>query len=148
MASKKKPRKQKPKTLKQQPSGLPTYEIKISEAILKLSDSLCKKYTELHRLQGIIVMTVMAWNISLFTKEEQVNVQKMLLDALPEQLSAEDVSLLLENIDILIERKNQDYPHIREYILEYHVSVSGEMITLTVGTAPVPNIIQRRVSAG
>jgi len=54
----------------------------------------------------------------------------------------------LENIDILIERKNQDYPHIREYILEYHVSVSGEMITLTVGTAPVPNIIQRRVSAG
>jgi hypothetical protein len=148
MASKKKPRKQKPKTLKQQPSGLPTYEIKISEAILKLSDSLRKKYTELHRLQGIIVMTVMAWNISLFTKEEQVNVQKMLLDALPEQLSAEDVSLLLENIDILIERKNQDYPHIREYILEYHVSVSGEMITLTVGTAPVPNIIQRRVSAG
>ena len=148
MASKKKPRKQKPKTLKQQPSGLPTYEIKISEAILKLSDSLRKKYTELHRLQGIIVMTVMAWNISLFTKEEQVNVQKMLLDALPEQLSAEDVSLLLENIDILIERKNQDYPHIREYILEYHVSVSGEMITLTVGTAPVPNIIQRRVSTG
>ena len=148
MASKKKPRKQKPKTLKQQPSGLPTYEIKISEAILKLSDSLRKKYIELHRLQGIIVMTVMAWNISLFTKEEQVNVQKMLLDALPEQLSAEDVSLLLENIDILIERKNQDYPHIREYILEYHVSVSGEMITLTVGTAPVPEIIQRRVSAG
>lgn len=148
MASKKKHRKQKLKTLKQQPSGLPTYEIKISEAILKLSDSLRKKYTELHRLQGIIVMTVMAWNISLFTKEEQVNVQKMLLDALPEQLSAEDVSLLLENIDILIERKNQDYPHIREYILEYHVSVSGEMITLTVGTAPVPNIIQRRVSAG
>jgi hypothetical protein len=148
MASKKKPRKQKPKTLKQQPSGLPTYDIKISEAILKLSDSLRKKYIELHRLQGIIVMTVMAWNISLFTKEEQVNVQKMLLDALPEQLSAEDVSLLLENIDILIERKNQDYPHIREYILEYHVSILGEMITLTVGTAPVPNIIQRRESAG
>jgi hypothetical protein len=72
----------------------------------------------------------------------------MLLDALPEQLSAKDVSLLLENIDILIERKNQDYPHIREYILEYHVSISGEMITLTVGTAPVPEIIQRRVSAG
>lgn len=146
MANKKKPRKQKPKTMKHQPVGLPTYEIKISEAILKLSDSLRKKYRELHRLQGIIVMTVMAWNISLFTKEEQVNVQKMLLDALPEQLSAEDVSLLLENIDILIERKNQDYPHIREYILEYHVSISGEMITLTVGTAPVPNIIQRRVS--
>ncbi|MEI6259490.1 MAG: hypothetical protein WCR46_06260 [Deltaproteobacteria bacterium] len=121
MASKKKPRKRKPKTLKHKPAGLPTYDIKISEAILKLSDSLRKKYRELHRLQGIIVMTVMAWNISLFTKEEQVNVQKMLLDALPEQLSAEDVSLLLENIDILIERKNQDYPHIREYILEYHV---------------------------
>jgi hypothetical protein len=56
MASKKKPRKQKLKTLKQQPAGLPTYEIKISEAILKLSDSLRKKYRELHRLQGIIVI--------------------------------------------------------------------------------------------
>ena len=136
--------KQKTKTMKHVPDQLPKPEIKVSEAILNLSDSLRQKYRELHRLQGIIVMTVMAWNISLFTKEEQVNVQKMLLDALPEQLSAEDVSLLLENIDILIERKIQEYPHIREYILEYHVSVSGEMITLKVGTAPVPDIIERR----
>jgi hypothetical protein len=46
------------------------------------------------------------------------------------------------------ERKNQDYPHIREYILKYQLSFSGDTITLTVGTAPVPNIIQRGVSAG
>jgi hypothetical protein len=83
-------------------------------------------------------MTVMAWNISLFTKEEQVNVQGMLLDVLPKQLSAKDIASLSEDIDILIERKNRDYPHIREYILKYHPTFSGDTVILTVETAPVP----------
>ena len=91
-------------------------------------------------------MTVMAWNISLFPKEEQTHVQGMLLDALPEQLSGEDVAVLLKNIESLIERKEKDYPHIREYILKHQLSFSGDAITLMVGTAPVPEKIQRRVS--
>ena len=148
MANKKKPRKQKPKTLKQQPAGLPAHDIKISEAILKLSEPLRQKYTDSHRTKVIISMSVMAWNISLFPKAEQVNAQGMLLDALPKTFSAEDVSVFLENIDILIERKNKDYPHIRKYIHKYQLSFSGDTITLTAGTAPVPEIIKRRVSAG
>lgn len=91
-------------------------------------------------------MTVMAWNISLFPIEEQVNVQEMLLDALPEKLGAEDVSLLLENIDILIDRKNRDYHQFREFIHNYQLSFSGDTITLSVSTTPVPEKIQRRVS--
>jgi hypothetical protein len=39
---------------------------------------------------------------------------------------------------ILIERKNRDYPHIREYILDYQPSFSGDTVTLMVETAPVP----------
>ena len=145
MASKKtkKPRKQKLKTLKRLPS-----KIKISEAILKLSEPLRQKYRESHRAQVIISMTVMAWNISLFPKEEQVHVQEMLIDALPEKLGAEDVSLLLENIDILIERKNKEYPHIREFIHNYQLSFSGDTITLSVSTTTVPEKIHRKVSAG
>jgi len=73
MANKKKPRKQKPKTLKHKPSGLPTYDIKISEAILNLSEPLRNQYTDSHQTRVIISMTVMAWNISLFPKDEQVN---------------------------------------------------------------------------
>jgi hypothetical protein len=87
MASKKKPRKQKTKTLKRLPP-----KIKISEAILKLSEPLRQKYRDSHRTQVIISMSVMAWNISLFPKAEQVNAQGMLLDALPETFSAEDIS--------------------------------------------------------
>jgi len=135
MASKKtkKPRKQKLTN----PKRLPP-KIKISEAILKLSEPLRQKYTDSHRTQVIISLTVMAWNISLFPKEEQVNAQEMLLDALPEKFSAEDISVFLENIDILIERKNRDYPHIRELINNYQISVSGDTITLTVSTSTFP----------
>ena len=139
----KKPRKQK----LTKPNRLPP-QIKISEAILKLSEPLRYKYREAHRAQVIISLTVMAWNISLFPKEEQVNAQGLLLDALPEKLSAEDVSLLFENIDILIERKNKDYPHIREFIHNYQPSFSGDTITLSVSTTTVPETIQRKVSTG
>jgi len=135
MSSKKtkKPRKQKLKT----PNCL-SPKIKISEAILKLSEPLRQKYTDSRRIRGIIGMTVAAWNISLFPKEEHLNIQEKALDALPEKLSAEDVSVFLENIEILIERKNQDYPHIREYILKYQLSFPGDTITLAVSSTPVP----------
>ena len=138
-------RKQKPKTREHLSAQLTTPDIKISEAILKLCESQRNKYRESHKTQAIISMTVMAWNISLFPKEEQTHVQGMLLDALPEQLSGEDVAVLLKNIESLIERKEKDYPHIREYILKHQLSFSGDAITLMVGTAPVPEKIQRRV---
>lgn len=138
MASKKtkKPRKQKLTN----PKRLPP-KIKISEAILKLSEPLRQKYRDSHRIQVIISMTVMAWNISLFPKEEQVQVQEILIKALPEKLGAEDVSLFLEEIDTLIVRKNLDYPNIREHILNYQLSSSENAISLTVSTTPVPENI-------
>jgi hypothetical protein len=137
----KKPRKQKPKTTKHVPDQLPKPEIKVSEAVLKLSEPLRQKYRDSHRTQVIISITVMAWNISLFPKEEQVQVQEILIKALPEKLGAEDVSLFLEEIDTLIERKNLDYPNIRAHILNYQLSSSGNTISLTVSTTPVPESI-------
>ena len=119
-------------------------DIKISEAILKLSEPLRKQYRESHRLQAIISLTVMAWNISLFSKEQQAHVQGMLLDILPPQLRGEDVAVLLECLYTLIESKNRYYPNVREYILTHTLSYSGDLITLTVGTAPVPATIQKR----
>ena len=135
MSSKKlkKPRKQKQKTLKRLPP-----KIKISEAILNLSEPLRNQYTDSHRTKVIISMSVMAWNISLFPKAEQVNAQGMLLDALPKTFSAEEVSVFLENIDMMIDRKNRDYPNIREHILNYQFSSSGDTVTLTVSSTPVP----------
>ena len=120
--------------------------IKISEAILTLAEPLRAHYREPHRLQAIIAIAVMAWNIALFPDDEQSHVQGMLLERLPPQLGGEDVRVLLQTIDTLIARKNLLYPNIREYILTHNLSLADNTVTLTVGTAPVPETIQRRSS--
>ena len=120
--------------------------IKISEAILNISEPLRAQYREPHRMQAIISMAVMAWNIALFPEEEQSHVQGMLLESLPAQMGGEDVGVLLSTIDTLITRKNLLYPHVREYILKHDLSFVDDNVTLTVGTAPVPATIRRRSS--
>ena len=138
MAIKQKPRKQKSKTLKRQSSGLPAHGIMVSEAIMRLSELLISRWRASHISRGMITLATMAWNISFSPKEEQVDVQGFFLDMLPEQLSAKNIASLSEDIDILIERKNRDYPHIREYILKYQLSFPGDTITLAVSSTPVP----------
>src|SRR5262245_50721947 len=86
--------------------------IKISEAILTLAEPLRARYREPHRLQAIIAVAVMAWNISLFPDEEHAHVQGMLLENLPTQLSGEDVGVLLSTMDTLIARKRLLYPQV------------------------------------
>jgi hypothetical protein len=90
-----------------------------------------------------MAITVMAWNISLFPEEEQSQVQGMLLERLPTQVSGEDVGVLLSTMETLIARKRLLYPQVREYILTHHLSLVEDRVTLSVGTAPVPETIQR-----
>jgi hypothetical protein len=118
--------------------------IKISEAILNISEPLRMQYREPHRLQAIIAVAVMAWNIALFPDEEHAQVQGMLLKNLPTPLSGEDVGVLLSTIDTLIARKRLLYPQVREYILTHQLSLVDNQVTLSVGTAPVPETIQHR----
>jgi hypothetical protein len=120
--------------------------IKISEAILNLAEPLRARYREPHRMQAIIAVAVMAWNIALFPDEEHAHVQGMLLESLPPQLSGEDVGVLLSTMDTLIARKRRLYPQVREYILTYQLTLVDNRVTLTVSTAPVPENIQRRSS--
>src|SRR5262249_43161146 len=118
--------------------------IKISEALLTLAEPLRAHYREPHRLQAIIAVTVMAWNMALFPDQEHAQVQGMLLESLPPQLSGEDVGVLVSTIDTLIARKRLLYPQVREYILTHQLAVVDNKVTLSVGTAPVPETIQRR----
>ena len=120
-------------------------DIKISEAILTLAEPLRTRYREPNRLPAIISIAVMAWNISLFPEEEQAHVQGSLLESLPQELGGEDVGVLLGTIDTLIARKHLLYPNVREYIVTHDLSLANHAITLTVGTAPVPETIQRRL---
>jgi hypothetical protein len=126
------------------PSAQTRPAIKISEAILTLAEPLRTHYREPHRIQAIIAVAVMAWNISLFPDEEHAHVQGMLLENLPPQLSGEDVGVLVSTIDTLIARKRLLYPQVREYILTHQLSFVDDKMTLSVGTAPVPETIQRR----
>jgi hypothetical protein len=95
-------------------------------------------------MQAIIAVAVMAWNISLFPDEEHAQVQAMLLESLPPQLSGEDVGVLMSTLETLMARKRLLYPQVREYILTHQLSFVGNTVTLSVGTAPVPAHIQRR----
>src|SRR4030095_6974481 len=95
-------------------------------------------------MQAIISLAVMAWNIALFPEDEQPHVQGMLLERLPPQLSGEDVGVLVSTIDTLIARKRFLYPQVREYILTHQLSLVDNKVTLTVGTAPIPETTQRR----
>jgi hypothetical protein len=126
------------------PPAQPRPAIKISEAILTLAEPLRAHYREPHRMQAIIAIAVMAWNIALFPDEEQSHVQRMLLESLPPQLSGEDVGVLLSTMDTLIARKRLLYPQVREYILTHQLFFVDNKVTLSVGTAPVPETIQRR----
>src|SRR5207249_11344997 len=117
--------------------------IKISEAILTLAEPLRAHYREPHRMQAIVALAVMAWNIALFPDEEQSHVQGMLLESLPPQLGGEDVGVLVSTIDTLIARKRLLYPQVREYILTHQLTLVNDKVTLSVGTAPVPETIQR-----
>ena len=134
--------KQKRSTPQAQGSSLPPAAgqthpvIKISEAILKMTEPLRAHYKEPHRLQAIISMAVMAWNIALFPDEEQSHVQGMLLESLPPQLSGEDVGVLLSTIDTLIARKRLLYPQVREYILTHQLTLSPARLALHSPTNP------------
>ena len=95
-------------------------------------------------MQAIIALAVMAWNIALFPDEEHAQVQGMLLESLPTQLSGEDVGVGRSTMDTLIARKRLLYPQVRESILTHPLSLVEDKVTLSVGTVPVPETIQRR----
>ena len=114
--------------------------IKISEAVLRLCEPLRKRYSQTHRIETIIWLTIVAWNISFFPQEEQFNMQERLIKASPKGLTGKDLAVLFENIEMLAERKKMLYPDVREYIVNHEISFSDDMVTLTVGVAPVPEL--------
>ena len=122
-------------------SQAPVHQTKISEAILHLSESLLFRYREHRLVNSIISLTVIAWNISLFPEKDQANIQTMFLDALPKNITGEDIGELLKNMDILIERKKKDYPNIKELIIKHYLSFEGDKLTLSVDTINIPKEI-------
>jgi len=137
MSKKKKKKKRKGKiskpVLKQTPPG----ELKISEAILRVNEPLRNRYQEPHRIEAIMFITVMAWNISLFKGEKRTELQEQMIEKLPAEFGGEEVGMFLDSLEMLIERKEKMFPGVQEYILDHKVSFSGTTFSLNVTAVPI-----------
>ena len=59
------------------------------------------------------------------------------MEKLPPEFAGEDVAMLLDNLDMLIEGKEKEFPDIQEYIMDHQVLFSGNSFTLNVTAAPL-----------
>ncbi len=83
--------------------------IKISEAILKISEPLISKYSERKLITVIIEMAIAAWNMSLVPEDARENIENKIAETMPKQIDAIGIATIVEQIDMLIHRKIKHY---------------------------------------
>ncbi len=86
--------------------------IKISNAILRIAEPLIRKYPKRERIVVIIDLAIFSWNISLTSELKREEIEKKLIDQMPDEFDATDIASIIEQTDILIERKKQLYPDL------------------------------------
>ena len=109
--------------------------LKISEAILRIAEPLIRKYSKRERVVVIIDLAIFSWNASLASEIKREEVEKKLIDQMPDVFDASDIASIIEQTDILIERKKNLYPDIRYLIASRNLTIEDNgQITLTVET--------------
>ena len=112
-----------------------TPPIKISEAILRMAEPLIRKYPKRERIVVIIDLAIFSWNVSLTSDLNREEIEKKLIDQMPDEFDATDIALIIEQADILIERKKKLYPDIKYLIVSHNLAVADNgKITLDVNT--------------
>jgi hypothetical protein len=108
---------------------------KISEAVLRIAEPLIRKYPKRERIVVIIDLAIFSWNVSLASEGKREEVEKKLIDQMPDVFDATDIASIIEQTDILIERKKKLYPDIRYLITSRNLTIEDNgQITLTVET--------------
>ena len=108
---------------------------KISEAVLRIADPLIRKYPKRERIVVIIDLAIFSWNVSLASEVKREEVEKKLIDQMPDVFDATDIASIIEQTDILIERRKKLYPDIRYLIASRNLTIEDNgQITLTVET--------------
>ena len=108
---------------------------KISEAVLRIAEPLIRKYPKRERIVVIIDLAIFSWNVSLASEVKREEVEKELIDQMPDAFNATDIASIIEQTDILIERKKKLYPDIRYLIANRNLTIEDNgQITLTVET--------------
>ena len=120
----------------------PEAEATMSAVILRLAEPLLKHHGKTpQRAEAIIMLTIAGWNKSMFPPEKQPLIEKELIDSfVPKDGMAEDVGMVVQTIDMVVERRQRLFPDLRKIIVDYECSVSGGRLTLEVRSAPIPDL--------
>lgn len=109
--------------------------IKISDAILRMAEPLIRRYPKRERIVVIIDLAIFSWNVSLTTEVKREEIERKLIDQMPDAFNATDIASIIEQTDILIERKKELYPDINYLIVSHNLSVEDNgQISLDVNT--------------
>lgn len=112
--------------------------IKLSEAILKMSEPLMTKYPKRERITVLIDLAILAWNISLASGEAREKIEDKVIELMPGELDAVDIAAIVEQTRMLVERKNKLYPDIGYLIVSYNLSFDNDgQLTLDINSAPI-----------
>jgi hypothetical protein len=83
----------------QHESPTPEGEARMSAVVLQLAEPLLKQHGKTpQRAEAIIMLTIAAWNKSMFPPDKQLLVEKDLIDSfVPKDGNAEDVAVAVES---------------------------------------------------
>jgi hypothetical protein len=109
--------------------------LKISEAIIRIAEPLIRKYPKRERVIVIIDLAIFSWNVSLASEVDREEIEKKVIDKMPDIFDAANIASIIEQTDILIERKKKLYPDIRYLIVNRNITINDNgQITLDVET--------------
>jgi hypothetical protein len=124
----------------QHESPTPEGEARMSAVVLQLAEPLLKQHGKTpQRAEAIIMLTIAAWNKSMFPPDKQLLVEKDLIDSfVPKDGNAEDVAVGV--VDMMVKRRERLFPDLRKIIVNYKCIISGGRLTLEVSSAPIPEL--------
>ncbi len=111
---------------------------KISEAILEMAEPLLTKYPKREHITVLIDLAILAWNISLASGATREKIEDKVIELMPGELDAVDIASIVEQTDMLVERKNKLYSDIRYFIVSYNLSFDDDgQLTLDIDSSPI-----------
>jgi hypothetical protein len=120
----------------------PEDEAKMSAVILQLAEPLLRQHGKTpERAEAIISLTIAGWNKSMFPPDKQPSIENDLIDCfVPKDGSAEAVGVAVHIMDIIAERREKLFHHLRKIVVDYELDISGGRLTLKVSSAPIPDL--------
>jgi hypothetical protein len=118
----------------------PADELKMSAVILQVAEPFIREYgTTPDRVKTIISLVIVEWNKSMLPPDEQPAIEEKMLECLlSNDGSAEDLGAAAHMMNLIAERRQQLFPHLRKFIIDYELDCSGGRMNLNVVSSPMP----------